>query len=66
MYGGYGEMAEKVIEWDMSQVKSYHMTQKTRDRDFEPFWIWAISIFHAYDFTWDMSHSITFSAISPV
>ena len=41
-----------------------HLSKKTRDRDFEPFWNWAISISHAYDFTWDMSPSMTFWAIS--
>ena len=39
--------------------------EMTRDRDFERFWNWAISISHAYDFTWDMSPSMTFWAISP-
>ena len=44
-----------IIKTEMGQ-KSW----KTRDRDFEPFWNWAISISHAYDFTWDMSPSMTF------
>ena len=47
-----------------STEKISHLSKKTRDRDFEPFWNWAISISHAYDFTWDMSPSVTFSAIS--
>ena len=41
------------------------MLRKTRDRDSESFSNWAISISHAYDFTWDMSPSMTFWAISP-
>ena len=47
------------------RAKVSHLSKKTRDRDFEPLWKWAISISHAYDFTWDMSPSITFWAISP-
>jgi len=45
--------------------KMNHLSKKTRDRDFEPFWNWAISISHAYDFTRNMSRSMTFWAISP-
>ena len=70
----YGEMAQKVIEWDMYHVKSYaweiEMAQfqngsKSRSRVFLLRWLtfWATSISHAYDFTWDMSASMTFCAI---
>ena len=31
---------------------------------FEPFWSWAIPISHTYEFTWDVSPSMTFWAIS--
>ena len=48
-----------------SAQKVSHLSKKTRDRDFEPFWNWAISISHAYNFTWNMSPSMTFWAISP-
>ena len=33
--------------------KSEPSQQKTRDWDFEPLWIWAISISHANDITWE-------------
>jgi len=46
-------------------AKNGSSQKKTRDRNFEPFWNWAISISHACDFTWNMSHSMTFWAISP-
>ena len=42
-----------------------HLSKKTRDRYFQPFWNWAISNSHAYDFTWEMSPAMTFWAISP-
>ena len=48
-----------------STEKVSHLSRKTRDRDSEPFSNWAISISHAYHFTWDMSPSMTFWAISP-
>ena len=62
----FAEMAHFLSHLDFSRPqKVSHLSKKTRDRDFEPFWNWAISISHAYDFTWDMSPSMTFWAISP-